>query len=64
MSEIYIDKQRTTQGPSCPFCANEELSLDYKFEGVRVHCDQCFAHGPVSDTWQVAVRLWTERKGR
>jgi len=64
MSEIYIDEHRTTQGPSCPFCASEELSMSWKLDGVKVHCDECFALGPVSDTWHGAVRAWTERKGR
>ena len=63
-AKIYIDKTLTTDGPSCPFCASEELSMSWKYDGVKVHCDECFALGPVSNTWQGAVRAWTERMGK
>ena len=51
----------------CPFCGNEELSINLEHDGVQdlffVECDtgKCDARGPIATVAQEAIDAWNER---
>ena len=53
-----------SQGPddrSCPFCSSRELSVETGLDNAQVHCDDCFAAGPLARTENEALTFWNRR---